>query len=86
VSENRVLRRIIGTKRDEMMGGCIKLPNEELQDLHSSPNIIRIIKSGGGMRWAWLMVQMGEKRKAYRLLIGKPKGKSPPGRPRLRWV
>jgi hypothetical protein len=62
-----------------------KLHNEELRDLYSSPNIIRIIKSKR-MRWAGHVARMGEKRKAYRLLVGKPKGKRLLRRPRRRWV
>jgi hypothetical protein len=86
VFENRVLRRrIFGPKRDEVMGGWKKLHNEELRDLYSSPSIIRIIKSKR-MRWAGHVVLMGEKRNAYRLLVGKPEGKRPLGRPRRRWV
>jgi hypothetical protein len=67
------------------MGGWRKLHNEELHDLHSSPSIIRIIKSRR-MRWAGHVVRMGEKRNAYRLLVGKPEGKRPLGRPRRRSV
>jgi hypothetical protein len=62
-----------------------KLHNEELRDLYSSPSIIRIIKSRG-MRWAGHVARIGEKRNAYRLLVGKPEGKKPLGRPRRRWV
>jgi hypothetical protein len=71
VCENRVLRRIFGPKRDEVTGEWRKLHNEELRDLYSSPSIIRIIKSRR-MRWAGHVAQMGEKRNAYRLLVGKP--------------
>jgi hypothetical protein len=85
VFENRVPRRIFGPKRDEVMGGWMKLHNEELQDLYSSPSIIRMIKSRR-MRWAGYAARMGEKRNAYRLLVGKPEGKRPLGRPRCRWV
>jgi hypothetical protein len=83
--EDRVLRRIFGPKRDEVTGEWRKLHNEELRDLYSSPSIIRIIKSRR-MRWAGHVARMGEKRKAYRLLVGKPEGKRPLGRPRRRWV
>jgi hypothetical protein len=62
-----------------------KLHNEELRDLYSSPSIIRIIKSRR-MRWAGHFARMGKKRNAYRLLVGKPEGKRPLGRPRHRWV
>jgi hypothetical protein len=85
VFENRVLRRIFGLKRDEVMGDWRKLHNEELHNLYSSPNIIRMIKSGR-MRWAGHVARIGEKRKAYRILVGKPEGKRPRGRPRRRWV
>jgi hypothetical protein len=85
VFENRVLRRIFGSKRDEVTGEWRKLHNEELRDLHSSPSIIRIIKSKR-MRWAGRVARMGEKKNSYRLLVGKPEGKRPLGRPRCRWV
>jgi hypothetical protein len=85
VFENRVLRRIFGQKRDEVTGEWRKLYNKELRDLYSSPSIIRIIESRR-MRWAGYVAGMGEKRKAYRLLVGKPEGKRPLGRPRRRWV
>jgi hypothetical protein len=65
VFENRVLRRIFGPKRDEVMGEWRKFHNE-LCDLYSSPSIIRIIKSRS-MRWAGHVARMGEKRNAYRL-------------------
>jgi hypothetical protein len=74
VFENRVLRRIFGQKRDEVTGEWRKLHNEELHNLYSSSSIIRIIKSRR-MRWAGHVAQMREKRHAYRLLLGKPKGK-----------
>jgi hypothetical protein len=61
-----------------------KLHNKELRDLYSSPSIIRIIKSRR-MGWAGQVARMGVKRKSYRLLVGKPKGKRPLGRPRRRW-
>jgi hypothetical protein len=79
VFENRVLRRIFGPMRDEVTGGWRKLHNEELRDLYSSQSIIRIMKSGR-MRWAGHVARMGEKRNAYRLLVGK----RPLGRPRRR--
>jgi hypothetical protein len=85
VLENRVLRRIFGPKRDEVTGEWRKLHNEELHDLYSSPNIIRIIKSRR-MRWAGHLARMREKRNAYRLLVGKPEGKRPLGRTRRWWV
>jgi hypothetical protein len=83
VFENRVLRR--GPKRDEVRGEWRKLRNEELHDLYSSPSIIRIIKSRR-MRWGGHVTRMGVKRNVYRLLVGKPEGKRPLGRPRLRRV
>jgi hypothetical protein len=67
------------------MGERRKLHNKELHDLYSSPSIIRIIKSRR-MRWAGRVGRMGEKRNVYRLLVGKPEGKRPLGRPRRRWV
>jgi hypothetical protein len=85
VFENRVLRRIFGPTRDEMMGGWRKLHNEELHDLYPSPSIIRIIKSRW-MRWAGNVARMGEKRNVHRLLVGKPEGKRPLGSPRCRGV
>jgi hypothetical protein len=83
--ENRVLRGIFGLKRNEVTGEWRQLHNEELRDLYSSPGIIRIIKSRR-MRWADHVARMGEKRNAYRLLVGKPEGKRPLGRPRHRWL
>jgi hypothetical protein len=85
VFENKVLRRIFGPKRDEATGGWRKLQNEELRDLYSSPSITRIIKSRR-MRWVGHIARMGKKRNAYRLLVGKPEGERPRGRPRRRWV
>jgi hypothetical protein len=85
VFENRVLRRIFGPKRYEVTGEWRKLHNEELHDLYSSPSIIRIIKLRS-MRRAGHVARMGEKRNACRLLVGKPEGKRPLGRPRRRWV
>jgi hypothetical protein len=83
--DGRALRRIFGPKRDEVTGERRKLHNEELRDLYSSPSIIRIIKSRR-MRWAGHVARMGAKRNAYRLLVGKPEGKRPLGKPRCRWV
>jgi hypothetical protein len=73
VFENRVLRRIFGPKRDDVTGGWRKLHNEELHNLYSSPNIIRMIKSKR-MRWAGHVARMGETRNVYRILVGKPEG------------
>jgi hypothetical protein len=81
--ESRVLRRIFGPKREKMVGGWWKLHNEELHDLYSSPNIVRIIKSRR-KRWAGHETRTGETRNAYRTLVGKPEGKRPLGRPRRR--
>jgi hypothetical protein len=80
----RVLRRIFGPKRDEVTGEWRKLHSEELHILYSSPNIIRQIKSWR-MRWAEHVARMGEERNVYSVLMGKPEGKRPLGRPRLRW-
>jgi hypothetical protein len=82
--ENRVLRRIFGPNRSGVTGEWRKLHNEELHNLYSSPSIIRIIKSRR-MKWAGHVARM-EKRNVYRLLVGKPEGKRPLGRPRRRWI
>jgi hypothetical protein len=71
VFENRMLRRIFGPRSDEVTGDWRKLHNEELHNLYSSPNIIRMIKSRR-MRWAGHVARMGETRNAYRILVGKP--------------
>jgi hypothetical protein len=71
--------------RDKVTGGWRKLHNEELHDWYCLPSIIRIIKSRR-MRWVGHIERMGLKRNAYRLLVGKPEGKRPLGRPRWRWV
>jgi hypothetical protein len=84
VFENRVLR-IFGPKRGEVPGGWRKLHNEELHNLYSSPSIIRMIKSRRMTR-AGHVVFMRAKRNTYRILMGKPEGKRPIGRPRRRWV
>jgi hypothetical protein len=84
VFENRVLRRIFGPKRDEVTGEWRKLHNEELHNLYSSPDIIRQDKSRR-MRWASHVARMGEERNVYRVLVEKPEGKKPLGRPRRRW-
>jgi hypothetical protein len=80
VFENRVLRRIFGRKRDEVMGEWRKLHNEEPPNLYSSPDIIRQVKSRQ-MSWGGHVASMGEERKVYKVLVGKPEGK----RPRHRW-
>jgi hypothetical protein len=84
VFENRVLRRIFGPKRDEVTRECRKLHNEELNDLYCSPSIVRLIKSRR-MRWAGHVARMGERRGVDWILMGKPEGKRPLGRPRRRW-
>jgi hypothetical protein len=85
VFENRVLRRRFGPKKDGVTGGWRKLHNEELHNFYSPLSIIRIIKSRR-MRWAGHVARMGEKRNMYSLLVGKPEGKRPLGRPRRRWI
>jgi hypothetical protein len=62
----------------------LRLHNEERNGLYSSPNIIRVIKSRR-MRWAGHVASMGEERGAYRILVGRPEGRRPLGRPRRRW-
>jgi hypothetical protein len=84
VFENRVLRRIFGPKRDKVTGEWRRQHNEELNDLNSSPNIIRVIKSRR-MRRAGHVARMGEKPVTYRILVGTPEGRRPLGRPRCRW-
>ena len=84
LSENRVLRRIFGSKRDEVTGEWRKLHNEELNDLYCSHNIVWVIKSRR-MRWAGHVARMGERRGVNRVLVGKPEEKRPLGRPRRRW-
>jgi hypothetical protein len=83
IFENRVLMRMFEPKREED-GSWRKLHNDELHDLYSSPNIVRVIKSRS-MRWVGHVARMGEIRGVYRDLVGRPEGKSPLGRPRRRW-
>jgi hypothetical protein len=85
VFENRVLKRIFGPKRDEVTGDWRKLQIEELHNLYSSPNIIRIIKSRR-IRWAGHVARLGEKRNTYKILMGKLQGKRSLRRPRHRWM
>ena len=85
VFENMVLRRIFGRRRDMATEEWRRLHNKELNNLYSSPNIVRVIKSRR-MRWAGHVTHMGEERGVYRVLVGKPEGKRPLGRPRHRWV
>jgi hypothetical protein len=82
--ESRVLRRIFGPKTDEVTGGWRKLHNEEPHGLYSSPSIISAIKARR-MRWAGHVARMGEARGAHNILVGRPKGRRPLGRPRRRW-
>ncbi|KAJ4435141.1 hypothetical protein ANN_23717 [Periplaneta americana] len=84
VLENKVLRKIFGAKRDEVTGEWRKLHNTEVHALYSSPDIIRNIKSRR-LRWAGHVARMGESRNVYRVLVGRPEGKRPLGRPRRRW-
>ncbi|KAJ4448778.1 hypothetical protein ANN_00169 [Periplaneta americana] len=84
VFENKVLRKIFGAKRDEVTGEWRKLHYAELHALYPSPDIIRNIKSRR-LRWAGYVARMGESRNAYRVLVGRPEGKRPLGRPRRRW-
>jgi hypothetical protein len=91
VFENMVLGRIFGPKRDEVTGEWRKLYNEELNDLHSSPSIVRVIKLRR-MRWVGHVARMGERRGVYRVLVGIPEAKrrrwkpGVNGREILRWI
>ena len=82
--ENRVLRRIFGSRREEVTGEWRKLYNNELNDLYCSQNIIRVIKSRR-MGWAGHEARIGERRDANKFLVGKLEGKRPLGSPRRRW-
>jgi hypothetical protein len=84
VFENRALRRIFGPRRDEVTGEWRKLHNDELKDLKSSPNTVRVTKSRR-MRWAGHVARMRERRGLHRVLVGKPEGKRILERPRRRW-
>ena len=84
VFENSIPRRIFGPKRDEN-GEWRRLHNEELHSLYRSPNIVGVIKSRR-LRWAGHVARMEEGRSAFKILTGKPTGKRPLGRPRLRWI
>jgi hypothetical protein len=81
---NRVLRRIFRPKRDEVTGERKKLHNEELNDLYCSPNIVRVIKLRI-IRWAGHVARMVERQRYIQVVVGKPEGKMPFGRPRRRW-
>jgi len=83
--ENMVLGRIFGPRMEEVTEEWSRLHNEELNDLYSSPNILRVIKSRR-MRWAGHVARMGEERGVYRVLVGKPEGRRPRWRPRRRGV
>ena len=76
--------RVFGPKRDEVTGEWRELHNEELSDLYSLPNIVRVVKSRR-MRWAGYVARMEKGRGVHRVLVGKPEGKRPLGRPRRRW-
>jgi hypothetical protein len=84
VFENRVLRSVFGPKRDGVTGEWRKLHNEELNDLYSLPNVVRVVKSRQ-MRWTGHVARMGEDRGVHRVLVGKPERKKPLERPRSRW-
>jgi hypothetical protein len=84
VFENRVLRRVFGPKRDAVTGGWRKLHSEEPSDLYILPNLVRMVKPRR-MRWVGHVGRMGERRGVHRVLVGKPEGKKPLGRPRRRW-
>jgi hypothetical protein len=84
VFENRVLRRIFGPKRDEVTGEWRRLHNKELYALYFSPNIIQVTKSRR-LEMGRTCGTYGERRGAYRALVGKPEGRRPLGRPRRRW-
>ena len=78
------MRRVFGPKREEVTGEWRKLHNVELSDLCSLPNIVRVVKSRR-IRWAGHVARMGEGRGVHWVLVGKPEGKRPLGRPRRRW-
>jgi len=84
VFENSALRRIFGPKMVEVTGEWIKLHNEELNDLYCLPIIVWVIK-WGRVRWAGHLARTGERKGAYRILVGKIEEKRPLGRPRCRW-
>jgi len=84
-AENMVLRRIFGPRRNEITWEWRRLHNEELKELYSSPNIVRVIKSRR-MRWAGHVARMGEERGVCGVLVGKSEGMRPLGIPSRRWV
>jgi hypothetical protein len=79
-----VFNFLFGAKKDEVRGEWRKLHNEELNDLYSLPNIVRVVKSRR-MRWAGHVARVGEERGVHSVLVGKPEGKRPLGKPRRRW-
>jgi len=79
-----VLRRIFGPKMDEVTGEWRKLHNEQLRDLYSLPNTVRVVKSRR-MKLAGHVARMGEGRDVHRILVWKPEGKRPFRRTRRRW-
>jgi hypothetical protein len=83
VFENRVLRKIFGPKREKVTGGWRRLHNEELHNLHASPNFGAI--ESRGMRWAGRVTRVWEMISARNILVAKAEGKRPFGRPRGRW-
>ena len=84
VFDSIILRKMFGPKKGEMSEKWKRLHNEELLDVHSSPNITRVIKSRK-MRWAVRVASMSWRRYEYRVLVGKPEGKKPLGKPRRKW-
>jgi hypothetical protein len=84
LTENKVLRRVFGPKREEATEERRKLHNEELNDLYSLPNIVRVVKSRR-IRWTEHVARMGEEKDVHRVLVGKPDGKMPLGRSIRRW-
>ena len=79
-----MLRIVFRPKRDKVTKEWRKLHNEELSDMYSLPNIVRVVKSRR-MRWAGHVARIVEGRGVHRVLVGKPEGKRPLGRPRRRW-
>jgi hypothetical protein len=84
VFKNGVLRKIFGPKMDEVTGEWRRLHNEGDFDLYTSPNIIQVMKSRR-VRWVGHVAHLGDRRGAYRVLVGRPEGKRPLGRPRHGW-
>ena len=82
--KNKVLRKIFGPKRDDQTGELRRLHNGEIHDLYGKPDIIKIVKSRK-LRWAGHVTRMENERGAWKLLVGKPEGKRPVGRRRIRW-